>query len=71
MGAQPGDCNDSGSFNLPSHAGYSALESAECIADHFANISGTFPPLSVEQLPSRVQTKLAADRRVPPEITVE
>ena len=52
MGAQPGDCNDSGSFNLPSHAGYSALESAECIADHFANISGTFPPLSVGQLPS-------------------
>ena len=71
MGAQPGDCTDSGSFQLPSHAGYSALESAECIADHFANISGTFPPLSFERLPSRVQTKLTSDRRAPPEITVE
>ena len=71
MGAQPGDCTDSGSFHLPSHAGYSALESAERIADHFANISGTFPPLSVDQLPSRVQTKLGADTRAPPVISVE
>ena len=72
LGAQPGDCMDShSSFILPSHASYSAQESVEHIADHFAEISAEFPALSVQLLPSRVQTKLASDTRLPPKISVE
>jgi hypothetical protein len=41
IGAQPGDCNDSNTFSLPSPEADSLTEeqSAECIATHFAEIS--------------------------------
>ena len=73
MGAQPGDCTDSNSFTLPSHQSknLTAQESAECIADHFADISKSFPPLSTGLLPERVQAKLKSDQQPPPVITVE
>ena len=73
MGAQPGDCTDSSSFSLPSHlsANLTAQESAEVIADHFADISQMFPPLSVDLLPEHVKVKLITDTRTPPVISVE
>jgi hypothetical protein len=56
MGAQPGYCTDSNSFTLPSHQSnnLTAQESAECIADHFADISKSFPTLSTDLLPEHV-----------------
>ena len=67
LGAQPGDCNDSNSFILPSHTSenLSALQSAERIADHFADISNDYPPLNPSLLPDRVQTKLVNDTSPP------
>ena len=61
MGAQPGDCSENGSFILPNHEaeGLSAEQSAEKIAQHFADISQQFPPLSAELLPDRVTDKLS------------
>ena len=56
LGAQPGDCIDSNTFTLPSHEseGLSEEQSAERIAEHFAEISQEFPPLNI--LPPNVQT---------------
>ena len=73
MGAQPGDCSDSHTFTLPSHqsANLTPKQSAECIAEHFSEISKTFPPLSVDLLPERVKTKLRTDTRPPPVISVD
>ena len=70
MGAQPGDCLDSNTFTLPGHENENLTEqeSAERIATHFAQISNEFPPLDVNCLPSRVQTKLA-DAECPPVIS--
>ena len=47
MAAQPGDCQDSNTFSLPSHIkdNLTNEECAERIAEHFAAISNTFPPL--------------------------
>ena len=45
-------------YDLPGHENLSPCESAEIIAAHFSKISGSFPPLSVESLPLRVQDKL-------------
>ena len=58
LGAQPGDCTDeSNTFSLPDHEklGLSPEQSAELIADHFANISSMYPPLSIDALPDRVK----------------
>ena len=68
MGAKPGDCTDSNSFSLPTHINenLTAQQSAERISEHFAEISNSFPPLSVSLLPTRVQTKLCTDTRRPP-----
>ena len=73
LGAQPGDCTDSNTFSLPSHQSdnLTAAESAELIADHFSDISKSFPPLAVNLLPDRAQTKLNTDLSQPPEITSE
>ena len=73
MGAQPGDCSDSNSFNLPSHQSdnLTTQQSAERIAEHFSDISKSFPPLSTDLLPDRVQSKLKSDPRRPPVVTVE
>ena len=72
MGAQPGDCTDSNSFTLPSHQSnnLTAQESAECIADHFADISKSFS-LSTDLLPEHVHAKLKSYKQLPPVITVE
>ena len=60
MGALPGDCSESNTFNLVNHEteGLSDQQSAERIAEHFAEISNEFPPLSLGLLPDRVKTKL-------------
>ena len=60
LGAQPGDCADGGTFSLPEHENenLSVKQSAERMAEHFASISGDFPPLDISLLPSRVQDKL-------------
>ena len=73
MGSQPGDCTDSHTFDLPSHLSknLNASQSAELIANHFSEISNTFPPLNLGSLPSRVQTKLVTDRTPPPIVSVE
>ena len=70
MGAQPGDCIDSNIFTLPNHEreNLTEVESAERIALHFAQISQEFPPLDVNCLPTRVQTKLL-DKNCPPVIS--
>ena len=67
LGAQPGDCIDSNTFTLPSHEseGLSEEQSAERIAEHFAEISQEFPPLNVLTLPPHVQTKLQCEDRPP------
>ena len=56
LGAQPGDCTDSNGFSLPSHLddNLSEEQSAERIANHFAEIINEYPALNVELLPSRV-----------------
>ena len=61
MGAQPGDCTDSNTFSLPSHLSdnLTPQQSAERIADHFADISQSFLPLSIDILNDRVKVKLS------------
>ena len=58
LGAQPGT-EDEG-FILPGHENLSATESAEQIAEHFSEISQSFPPLCLDSLPQRVKDKLKA-----------
>ena len=53
MGAQPGDCDETNSFNLPVHENLS-VEEADKIAEHSSRISQEFPPLSMERLHERV-----------------
>ena len=73
MGAQPGDCTGSNTFSLPSHLSdnLTPQQSAERIADHFADISQSFPPLSINMLPDRVRAKLKTDAQLPPTVSVE
>ena len=55
-----------GNFVLKRHLNLNILfidnlsdkQTAERLADHFASISQEFPPLEVDSLPPRVQTKL-------------
>ena len=56
LGAQPGDTINAGCFEVKEHCdlGLSAAESADRIAEKFAEISQEFPPLKVENLPTRV-----------------
>ena len=70
MGAQPGDCTDDNTFTLPEHASRNLTneESAELIANHFAEISQEFPPLNVDLLPERVKIELAT-KSSPPTIS--
>ena len=57
IGDQPDNCSDSNTFTLPSHMSDNLTphQSADRIANHFANIYNQFPPLSVEKLPASVQ----------------
>ena len=70
MGSQPGDCIDNNTFSLPNHESenLSDEECSERIAQHFSSISQEFPPLDVNCLPERVQTKLQCNDP-PPVIT--
>ena len=56
LGAQPGDRIDASSFELLEHVslGLSAAESADRIAQKFADISQEFLPISLDRLPTRV-----------------
>ena len=58
MGAQPGECGESGTFTLPTHEHLFLEDSAELIAEHFSKISQEFPLLNVQELPERVTLKL-------------
>ena len=60
MGAQPGDNPEDGSFLLPEYSRLwlSAEESADRLAQTFADISQEFPPLVVSNLPERIQNIL-------------
>ena len=60
MGAQPGENPEDGSFLLPEYSriGLSAAESADRLAQSFADISQEFPPLVVSNLPERIKDKL-------------
>ena len=60
MGAQPGDNPEDGSFTLPEYVrlGLSAAESADRLAQTFADISQEFPPLVIASLPPRTQAIL-------------
>ena len=53
LGSRPGNNEESNSFSLPLHVeqGYSAEQSAELIANHFAAISQEYRPLDVSSLP--------------------
>ena len=56
LGAQPGDRVDACSFEIEEHVslGLTAAESADRIAQKFADISQEFPAISTKDLPTRV-----------------
>ena len=60
LGAQPGESLDEGNFSLPEHEklGLTAAQSADRIAQKFADISQEYPPLEIANLPKRVQDKI-------------
>ena len=60
LGAQPGDVPDECNFTLPKHQelGLCAEESADRIAQKFADISQEFPPIKITNLPERVQSEI-------------
>ena len=70
MGAQPGDCIDNNAFTLPTHEseGLTEEQSAERIASYFAQISQEYPPLDIDLLPPRVQSKLKSNS-IPPVVS--
>ena len=60
LGAQPGDSTDEGNFSLPEHEklGLTAAQSADKIAQNFADISQEYPPIEIARLPQRVQVEI-------------
>ena len=60
LGAQPGDNPEDGSFILPEYErlGLSAAESADRLAQSFADISQEYPPLVIANLPDHIQALL-------------
>ena len=60
LGAQPGDFLDAGVFQIGEHSqlGLSAAQSADRIAQKFADISQEYPPLNIRNLPTRVGQKI-------------
>ena len=60
LGAQPGDSRDSGSFEIPEHVrlGLTAAQSADRIAQRFADISQEYPALQLDKLPTRVSQEI-------------
>ena len=68
LGSEPSNNAENNTFTLPEHEslGYTAEQSAEVIAQHFAKISRDFPPLSEDYLPTRVVEKLKSRDEQPP-----
>ena len=62
MGPEPGDCTEEGMFSLTGHQedNLTDQQSADRIAEHFADISCQFSPLDISQLPPRVKTILGS-----------
>ena len=67
MGAQPGDSTDGNSFTLPEHLkdNLSPKQSADRIAQYFAQISNEYPPLDLSTLPERVKVNLNSESKPP------
>ena len=57
MGAQPGDCEETNTFTLPTHDNLTIQEATDRIAEHFSKVSREFPPIDEDQLPERVTLK--------------
>ena len=56
LGAKPGDDVDACAFDIPEHVslGLTAAQSADRIAQKFADISQEYPALSMDSMPTRV-----------------
>jgi len=65
LGAQPGD-TDAGSFDIKEHCdlGLTSAQSADRIAQKFAEISQEFPPLKIESLPTRVYQNIEKSKNL-------
>ena len=61
MGAQPGDCEEGGTFTLLSHIreNLSVDQQLERLTKYFVSVSQEFPPLQIEQLSEYTRQKLA------------
>ena len=61
MGAQPGDCEEGGTFTLLSHIreNLSVDQQLERLTKYFVSVSQEFPPLQMEQLSEYTRQKLA------------
>ena len=60
LGVRPGETAGN-TFTLPGHAeqNYTARESAELIADHFANISQEYEPIKISNFPPKMRDQLS------------
>ena len=56
---RPGE-SDSSSFLLPGHESLSPLQSSEAIANHFAEISNEYEPVSFENFSPRLKQALSS-----------
>ena len=67
LGAKPGECSDLSTFSLPVYESENLTEeqSAQRLAEYFAEISAEFPPLSTNLLPARVQEKIQLSEKPP------
>ena len=65
LGSKPRD-SQKNEFHLPSHAGFSPNQSAECIAAHFSKISQEYDPLSLSSLPPNVRKYIADEQSLMP-----
>ena len=61
LGVRPGDTSSSSTFNLPLHVenNFTANQSAEIIADHFAAISRDYEPISLHNFPPNIKDALS------------
>ena len=61
MGAEPGDCEEGGSFTLLNHIqeNLSVDQQLERLTKYFVSVSQEFPPLEIGQLSEYTRQKLA------------
>ena len=61
MGAQPGDCEEGGTFTLLNHIqeNLSVDQQLERLTKYFVSVSQEFPPLEISQLSEYTRSKLA------------